>query len=82
MTFVYFYSRLSIFYNSQKAKNWHEGTFRYGECYVYYFNNKNDPRNPKTPQKNPKNPKKLKISNFQNMSCGVSLERYGSGEQF
>ena len=36
---------------------------------------------PGTP-KNPKNPKKLRINNFQNMSCGVSLERYGPGEQF
>ena len=29
-----------IFYNSQLAKYWHEGTFRYGECFVYYFKKK------------------------------------------
>ena len=40
------------------------------------------PGTPKPPKKDPKTPKKLKINNFQNMSCGVSLERYGSGEKF
>ena len=38
-----------------------------------------DHMNPlKKPQNPPKNPKNLK---FQNMSCGVSMERYDRGEQ-
>ena len=46
------------------------------------FQKKLTPGTPKTPKKDPKTPKNVKINNFQNMSCGVSLERYGSGEQF
>ena len=36
----------------------------------------------KNPPKKPKNPENPKIKIFQNMSCGVSLESYGPGEQF
>ena len=46
----------------------------------------NPPKNPKTPKKqqkkNQKKTKNMKINNFQTMSCGVLLERYGPGEQF
>ena len=45
------------------------------------IDSKNPPKKPKKPKK-PKNPENPKIKIFQNMSCGVSLESYGPGEQF
>ena len=82
MICVYFSSRLIVFYNSQEAINWNEDTFKYSGCFVYHFKKKLTPKTLQKPPKKPKNPENPKIKIFQNMSCGVSLESYGPGEQF
>ena len=82
MIFVYFLCRLIVFYNRQEAINWNEDTFKYSGCFVYHFKKKLTPKTLQNPPKKPKNPENPKIKFFQNMSCAVSLESYGPGEQF
>ena len=53
-----------MFYNSQEAKNWYEGTSMYRGYSVYRFKIIWPQVHPENPQNPPKKPKKLKISKY------------------
>ena len=58
--FCVFKSRLTVFYKTQEAKNWHEDTSRYGGCRVADFKKIWSHKPPEKPQKHPKNTPKIK----------------------